>query len=238
MNIDFARPFQYVFEDKDWVKKVLLGGAVVFASILGIFLLVIPGLIGFCALAGYQRRVALAVADGRENPLPELGEWGEDIKNGFCNLGIGFVWALPGILIGVLGFVAGLVLSNASEDAGAMVIMASMCIRLPVQLAGVIFAFLGIIRFYETGEFGSAFRVGELLALGKSQAINILLGFVIMMVAAIAAEIVGFIACGIGILFTLFWAQVFVGGHVFGQIIKLNRASSGAPAPIMRPAMR
>jgi hypothetical protein len=244
VNIDFARPFQYVFEDKDWIKKVLIGGGIFLASLLTLPLLLV-GLAGLFAIGGYMIRVARAVADGKENPLPEFGEWGEDIGAGFKSFLIMFVWQLPGVIVRVIGTVAFLALAQAGDDAaavGSMVMLGTTCIGLPLQLAGFILGYLGMIRFIETNELGSGFKVGELFGLLKSQAINLLLGIVIAIIAGIAAEIVGFIACIVGLFFTIFWAQL-VNAHVLGQIVKLHRGSSGAPAPssVMRtprPAMR
>ena len=232
MNIDFARPFQYVFEDKDWMKKVLIGG----------LLLLIP-IAGPLFLIGYTRRVALAVAGGQELPLPEVGEWGEDFITGLKVFGVGICYMLLPLVLYIMGSVVGVVIAQASPDLGSLVIMAFMCITIPVALACGVFAFLGQIRLFDTGEFGAAFRVKELIDLLKSQWMNILLGFVVMIAAGFVAEIVGALACLVGLLFTMFWSQVFVGGHVFGQIIKSYRtAGGGAPAPSImrtpRPAMR
>lgn len=233
MNIDFARPFQYVLEDKDWMKKVGISG-----------LLVLIPIAGPLFIFGYQRRVAVAVADGKELPLPEVGPWGEDFMIGLKMIGIGFCWMLAPILLYLVGSIGGVLISQASPDLGGIVIMGFMCLTIPVAIACGVFAFLGQIRMFDTGEFASAFRVKESIALLKSQWLNMLLGFVVMTIAGFLAYF-GLIACLIGVIFTLAWAQVFVGGHVFGQIIREYRRSGGAPSPspssVMRtprPAMR
>ncbi len=237
MNIDFARPFQYVMEDKDWVKKVLIGGGIFFGSFVLSFLLV--GLVGFLAIGGYLMRVAKNVADGKETPLPEFDNWGEDIVNGLKMFAIGFLWQLPGVLIRVVGTIAFVALAQAGEDAanvGGILMMGTTCIGLPLQLIGAIAAYLGIIRFYETGELAAGFRIGELIELVKSQAINLLLGIVIAMIAGFIANF-GMIACIVGVFFTIFWAQL-VNAHVIGQIMKLHRGTATSPSPMMRPAAR
>lgn len=231
-TFDIGRPFVYVFEDKDWITKVLIGGAVLFGSIL--FCVALIGLVGLMLITGYQRRVALNVADGSDVPLPELfAQPGEDIMNGLKMMAIGFVWILPAILLRLVGVVLMLVITAASggnnDDAaaaGGMLMIGTSCLAIPLQIAGSIFAFLGVIRFWDTGELGAGFRVGELIALAKRQWVNCLLAFVVMMGAGIAAEMVGFMLLCVGIFFTMFWSNL-ASAHAFGQIIKLDRIARG-----------
>lgn len=228
-NFDIGRPFVYVFEDKDWITKILIGGAVLLGSLLLSLLLV--GVVGLLLIAGYQRRVALAVAEGAELPLPELfANPGEDIVTGLKMMVIGFVWVLPAILLriaGVLAMVAISAVSGGNEDAaaaGAMVMLGASCLALPLQLLGSVIAMVGILRFWDTGELGAGFRFGEIWAFLKRQWVNLLLALVVMMGAGLAAEMVGFLALCIGIFFTMFWSQL-ASAHAFGQIIRTDRAN-------------
>ena len=226
---DIGRPFVYVFEDKDWITKILIGGAVFLGSM--VLSLVLVGLVGFLLIVGYQRRVALAVADGAELPLPELfAQPGEDIVIGLKMMAIGFVWVLPAILLRIIGVVAMLVISGVgggNDDAaaaGGLIMIGTSCLALPLQILGSAIAMIGILRFWDTGELGAGFRVGEIWAFAKRQWVNLLLALVVMMGAGIAAEMVGLLLLCIGIFFTMFWSNLAT-AHAFGQIIRIDRAT-------------
>jgi hypothetical protein len=229
---DIGRPFVYVFEDKNWITKVLLGGAVFFGSF--VFAILLVGLVGFMLIAGYQRRVAIGVAEGAELPIPELfAQPGEDILTGLKMMAIGFVYVLPALLLRLAGVIVMVVLSAASggdDDVaavGGLVMIGTSCLALPLQLLGTAFAMMGVIRFWDTGEMGAAFRLGEVWAFAKRQWVNLLLSLVVMMGAGIAAEMVGLLLLCIGIFFTMFWSNL-AAAHAFGQIIRIDRATRGS----------
>lgn len=231
-TFDIGRPFVYVFEDKDWISKVLIGGAVLFGSIL--FCIALVGLVGLLLMSGYMRRVSLAVAEGAELPLPGLFDQpGEDIMNGLRVAAIALAWLLPAILLRIVGVVLMLIISGAgggNDDAaaaGGMIMIGASCLAIPLQIIGSVMGMVGMIRFWDTGELGAGFRVGEMIAMLKRQWVNVLLAFVVMMGAGIAAEMVGFMLFCVGIFFTMFWSNLAT-AHAFGQIIKLDRAARGS----------
>ena len=66
--------------------------------------------------------------------------------------------------------------------------------------------------------FGSAFQFGEIRSVIQANLGNYLLAIVIAIVAMAVAQIVGVIACGVGALFTIFWAYLvyaFLMGNVW-----------------------
>jgi hypothetical protein len=228
-TFDIGRPFVYVFEDKDWITKVLIGGAVFLGSFM--LSLVLIGLAGFLLIAGYQRRVSMAVAEGAELPIPDLfAQPGEDMVVGLKMMAIGFVWVLPALVLRVIGVIAMLVISavgGGNDDAaavGGFVMIGTSCLALPLQILGSAIALIGILRFWDTGELGAGFRVGEIMAFAKRQWVNLLLSLVVMMGAGIAAEMVGFLLLCIGIFFTMFWSNLAT-AHALGQIIRIDRAT-------------
>ena len=86
--MDLGRAVGFVFEDEDWLKKVLIGGVLMLIPIFGQLLTI-----------GYGLEIARRVVKGHPQPLPEWDEWGTKIIEGFMNGVIGFVWALP-IIVG------------------------------------------------------------------------------------------------------------------------------------------
>jgi len=235
-SIDFGRPFQFVFEDKDWLKKVLMGAVMMIGSIL-----ILP----YFILVGYQRRVALASAGGKDVPLPEWDRFGEDLGHGFKMFLIGFVWILPGVavrLVGLIPVILAAVAENHGHGGDAMsaatggIFFLTTCLGSLLTIAGMIAGILGVLRYIDVGELGAGFQPGELFRLLKDNVVNLLLTAVILILAGLAAEIVGFIACGVGLLVTMPWA-LMVAGQVYGQVIRIDRAKRGvAPgSPALQP---
>jgi hypothetical protein len=71
------------------------------------------------------------------------------------------------------------------------------------------------MKYAVTGEFGAAFRIGELFALIKKN----IGGYIVVMLLSWVAGLIGGlgeIACLIGVVFTMFYA-VLVIAHLYGQ---------------------
>lgn len=222
MNIDFGRPFTYVFEDPDGVKKILVGGLYAFAGLLCF--------IGIFALMGYQKRIIAHTADGRDVPLPEFENFLEDLVEGLKIFAIYLVFLLPAILVQMCAGVAqGVLGAEGGRDAqqlATMVGLASLCFYFPLQLAGTFIAPVGILRFIESGSLGSAFQLGEVFAFVKRNFINVLLAFVVGMAAQILASFSLLLLC-VGIFFGLAW-QMMVVGNAYGQVLRIDRQQRAA----------
>ena len=89
--MDIGKSFSYVFDDEDWVKKVAIGGVI---SIIPI--------VNFIAV-GYSLRALKNVAEGKERPLPEWDEWGDDWVKGLMVTLAGFIYAIPLIALSIIG---------------------------------------------------------------------------------------------------------------------------------------
>jgi hypothetical protein len=223
-TFDFARPFQFVFEDPNWLKKVLLLAVFFFIPLVGPFVVM-----------GYQIRVMRQIADGNDAGLPEI-VFGEDLVNGLKLIVIVAGYMLPGMLIYFGGTILGVILSAAlggndpnSTAAGLATIpmFGGMCIGGPLFFVGALLSPVGMVRYADTGEIGAAFRFGEVFAFIKNNAINILLAIVVGMIAQFIAQF-GIILCFIGVFLTAAFANV-VQGHAWGQVLKIDRARGGAP---------
>ena len=224
-TFDFARPFQFVFEDPNWLKKVLL---------LAVFFL-IP-LVGPIAVMGYQIRVMRQIADGNESGLPDM-VFGEDLVNGLKLFVVVLGYIMPGFIIYFGGTIIGAILAavlggqNGDNPAGglaAIPMFGGMCIGLPLVFLGALLSPVGMVRFADTGEIGAAFRFGEVFAFIKNNAINILLAIVVGMIAQFIAQF-GIILCFVGVFLTAAFAMV-VQGHAWGQVLKIDRSRTGAPS--------
>jgi len=211
--VDIGRCFTYVFEDRDWLKKVLIGAVLMLTGI------------GMIPVIGYGIEVARRVVKGNPQLLPEWDEWGTRIVEGFLTMAIGFIWALPLILVSsciwiILVPVAGV--DESGTALGWVGIIASVCVGLVSLIYGLLLFLVlpaAIMRYATTGQFSAAFRIGEVIGLVRS---NLSL-YLMVMVVSILANIVGSlggVVVGCGAYFTLFYA-VLITYHAYGQAHRL-----------------
>jgi hypothetical protein len=210
--MDIGKAFSYVFEDERWISKVLLGG----------LFLIIP-IVNFAVL-GYTLKTAQNVAQGNPRPLPEWGEFGDHFMRGLYWIVIQFVYMLPAILLyGVFACVLVGVGSAAGErgNDGAGAIGALSACLLPlifiVGIIGAVLAYSGLARFAATNSLSEAFKFPEVIALVRNNLGDWVILLLVSILAGIVAQL-GIIACGVGVLFTAFYAQC-VNGHALGQLI-------------------
>ena len=85
--MDIGRAFSAIFEDQDWIKKVLMGGL--------FFLLIVT----IPASIGYALRWVRGIVEGDDRRLPEWDNFGELWIQGLVAICILFLWALPGALL-------------------------------------------------------------------------------------------------------------------------------------------
>jgi Protein of unknown function (DUF4013) len=210
--MDIGKAFSYVFEDERWISKVLIGGLVILVPILN-----------FAAI-GYMIQVARNVAQGNQRPLPEWSEFGDHFMRGLYAVVIQLVYLLPAIVLYVL-FACVLVTasgsaSNQRSDGPGAIGALGVCLFpliFLVALAGAVLAYAALARFVATNTLSEAFKFSEVIALVR----NNLGDWVMVLLVAILAGLVsqlGLIACGVGILFTAFYAQC-VNGHALGQLV-------------------
>ena len=177
-QIAFERPFKYVMKDPNWTKKVLIGGLISLSCIV---------FVGIFVLAGYAKKVFLTLVKDEDAPIPEI-EFGKDLSEGLGVVGVMVCYyaiVLVIAVIPILGWILSPILSLA------------LGFVLPV----------GLMRYFATGQFGAAFDYKGILEYTKANLNNLLLLFVINLILGFIGSLGG-IACGVGALFTGFWALI------------------------------
>jgi len=211
--MEIGKAFSFVTEDEQWITKVLIGGLIQFVPLLGTI-----------AILGYSYRVAQNVARGNPRPLPAWGEFGDFLGRGFFALVIQIVYLLPLIVLyGVFLFltVAGAAAAEDSEAVAGVLGLLSLCLiplQLVVALVCVFASLAAIMRYLATDSLGEAFKFGEVIATLRNHIGSFLMILVVGILAGLVAGL-GVIACGIGVLFTGFYAQCVI-GHVIGQAMQ------------------
>ena len=229
--MDIGKSFSFVFEDEEWVSKVLLGGL--------IFL--IP-LLGQVAVIGYMLKVAQNVMQGNPRPLPAWSEFGDHLMRGLHGIIIQIVYQLPtlivyGVFFCVLLAAGGAAGSNRSSNGAGAIGVLSLCL-LPVvfilALGGAFLAYVACGRYVATNTLSEAFKFSAVIANARG---NLGAWIVLLLVVILAGFVgsLGIIACGIGVLFTSFYAQCVL-GHALGQTVaQLGMAGGVTPPPSYGP---
>lgn len=214
MNIDIGQAFRFVFDDPEWVKKILIGGLILLIPIVGQFWLM-----------GYMIETASNVADEHPAPLPEI-QFVEQMGRGFNTFVISLVYAIPLMvlmcvmvaLIGMLGGGAG----NGPDDVEAMagvMLLLSMCFTIFIALLGILMGMMAMVAhviYVKTGSMSASLNSGAVFALFRAH----LRTWIMLLIVSILAGLIagaGGIAFGIGALFTSVLGQAMF-GHAVGQV--------------------
>jgi hypothetical protein len=226
--MDIGRAFGFVTKDESWISKVLIGGLVALIPVVGTFV-----------VSGYSYRVAKNVAGNSERPLPEWGEFGDFLTRGFLAWVIQLVYLLPVIIlyfIVILITVGAAAVTTDAEGQGGQGALIALCLfplLLILALACGLGALTGIARYLATDEFGQAFKFGEVLANLRANLGTYAMVILIAILAGLVAS-VGIIACGVGVLFTSFYAYLVI-GHAIGQALPQVYPARDTQSPIGYP---
>ncbi len=223
--MDVNKAIRFVFNDKQWINKLLIGAVMSLLSFL-----ILPAFI----LQGYTVKIIRQVMGGNDDELPEWSDYGRLLSDGlFVTLGQ-LVWALPFILLMiVMGIVTG-GLGSLADGSGDMMAAATTGAGLLVAclalLTVIAFLFLNpalMIQYAREGEFGALFRFGEIIAIIRNHMADILIAFLVTLVAVFA---IGIVTSILSIIPCLGWIAAviiglamgpyiqFVTGHLYGQI--------------------
>lgn len=215
-NLDFGKAFTYVFEDPDWIRKVLLGGLFYLASFL---------IVGWFFLLGYLAQLVRNVIAGAERPLPDWNDLGAYFSEGLKLFAVGLVYFIP--VIGLFAaFIVPTIFATALANGDSRVPDAIMPLMffmiIPLALAISAILPVAVVRVIDTGRFGAAFEFGAIFEFITKNFTNYLLALLVHFVANFASQF-GIALCCVGIVFTAFWS-VTVSAHAFAQAYRLRVA--------------
>jgi hypothetical protein len=208
--MDFGKAFTYVFDDPDWLRKLAIN------ALIGI----IP-IVGQLYLLGWGLEVARRVALRDRTPLPDV-DFGTHLGHGFKAFVIGLVYTIPVWAI-IIPMVVVMVLAEGSgmeEEVMAMIAMVcSICGGLLLLIYSLLLGLAmpaALTRAVVRGSIKAGLEFRDVFALVRAAPGAYLLTLLGTIVVSTLASIVGGIACGIGIIFTMAYSQVVM-GHFYGQ---------------------
>lgn len=212
--MDIGKSFTYVFDDEQWVQKVVIGALLLLASIIPLV-----GLFTGLVVVGYSLRVIKNVSEGAERPLPQWDNWGDDWLKGLLVIVGILIYSLPAIILGVIMAIFTAIATGRSGEptGGAQIcIFGLQCLIWIWGLLVGLWTPAVMIRFAREGRFGAMFEFGELWSLIRTNVGDYIIAIVISFVAQFIVAF-GVIACVIGVFLTAFWA-LLVQAHVYGQV--------------------
>lgn len=213
--MDVGKSFTYMFEDKEWISKIAIGGLI----------LLIP-IVGWLIVFGYVLRVIRNVYDGTMPVLPEWNEIGDMLVKGFMAfLGV-LVWSIPVIILACCMALAAIVFGSAAEGNGSEAAAAMggllttclSCLIIIVSIAISLFVYAPITNFALTNQINTFWDFNGAWRFIQANPGNYFIAFLLSLVANFIASF-GVILCFIGVLFTTFW-YMLVMGHLFGQVAR------------------
>lgn len=218
--MDIGRAITYIFEDPNWLKKVLIGG----------LLMIIP-IIGWAIVTGYSLRIVRNVIEGRDTPLPEWSDFGGDFIRGLKGFVVWFVWSLPAWILGGYSSIASLASGSdnpAVAVSGGAAGIGLQCLSTIVSLAVLFVQPLFLSRVAMTESVASGFEFGAIFDEARQHAMPLLI-VVLMNLALNFLAAFGLILCVIGVVFTFFLTYVML-SHLYGQVRRLAQGEQPVPA--------
>ena len=202
MKIEFGKAFSYIFDDPKWFDKV----------IIPILYGLIP-IVGWLVVSGYVMRVTRNVASGLEQPLP-VCDFGEDLALGFKYFVVGLVY---GLIPAFLGWILAICGALMGTDLPNFMLVFAMVLIVLLMIAYAIFLMLVMPVVQANVAVKNSIAAGFefknisawLLVVGGSILAN--------MIAPI-----GFIAFGIGVIFTRMYAQLIT-ANLEGQAYAVSQ---------------
>ncbi len=231
--MDIGKSFSYVFEDPNWVKKVLIGGVINLIPIVNF------------AATGYGVEELKRTYDGSELPLPEWDSFGGYFVKGLMTFVAGFIYSLPALLIyccvlfvlPAVGLGGSSTSGRGSSGGGQLEGLAGIafaCAACLIVLYAIVVLFMFpalLARYAITGQFGTFFQFGPAWQLIQTNTGGYVLAVVVWILANLIAGLVGGIACGLGAAWTGFWASL-VGASLFGNFARGGAVAQPAPVPM------
>ena len=228
--MDIGKAFTFVFEDENWIIKLLLAAAILLLGLVFSWVLLIPLLVAGFFIGGYMVEITRRVIQGDPQELPEWDDWGKLFGEGLKVWVIGFVYALPMLVVSLcLGAVSGL-LADSSEGLSVFVSLVLSCFSILWAILISIVLPAAIASYADTDDLGSAFRFGDIFALVSNNLSTYLITFVMSWVASLVGSL-GALVCGIGWLVTGPYG-FFVTGHLYGQAYLEATGRTAQPAAI------
>lgn len=209
---DLGKAFSYMFEDPQWVLKVVIAALFMLLSFIGI---------GIFVLFGYFVELSQRVMRREQYPLPEWKDVGVKFVLGFKYFVVLIIYSLPVIFlcIPLIVLTAIAAVSNPSQAMNAFIAIYSfgfVLLLIPYALFFTLLIPIVTYRFAVREKITDALDVGAILGdFGRNWQNTLVVGLISVGLESFAG--IGILAFLIGIFFTLFYAYAVV-GYMYGLL--------------------
>lgn len=213
-SFDFAKPFTFVFDDPEWLQRILIGGLFYIAGFL---------IVGWFFILGYVARLARNVIAGLDRPLPDWENLGDYFNEGLRLFGVILVYMLPMVFLAMLMMMSAVISDSVDNEAarGLSGLMASCitCLFVPAIFAMILFLPGSLLFAAVERRFGAAFDFQRIWAFIRQNVGNYVLAILVYLIARMVGGVGIFLLC-IGVVFTGFWSFLIT-THGFAQVYRL-----------------
>lgn len=212
--MDFAKPFSFVFEDQNWVKKLAVAGLITCIPI-----------VGFMYLLGWGLEITRQLIRRESVLLPDT-DFSKYLIRGLKAFVIGFVYSIPSLILQIPTQISNyLTTTSASFDDGSGAVAGSLyVVILCASLLNLVYSLLLMfvmpaaynLFLVNEEEISAGFRLGEIFAMIK----KVPVAFLLVLIGTIIASFIGglgVIACVIGLLITIPYSTLIM-SHFYGQV--------------------
>jgi hypothetical protein len=234
--------FTFPFKDPDWKRKFLIGFLLYLA---GFIVPIIP----WVFFSGYMAKIIQIGIEGDDYVLPEWDDWGDLFTLGLKLMGVGFLAALPFIILFGCGylsmmspaFLSGFAPSSYEDEISAIWIFGPMLSMFGGMCAMGLGIFLSLLvgilvppamsHVIAEDEFTAAFRVSEWLRIFKANLGGYIIAYIIIMgtsfMLSFAFQLLYMtfvLCCTIPLVMSLI--SVYLGivmGAIFGQTYRVGK---------------
>jgi hypothetical protein len=226
--MDIGRAFGFVFDDEEWITKILIGGIV----------FLIP-IVNFAAY-GYMLQVGRNVMQDNPRPLPGWSDFGDHFMRGLYYIVISLVYAIPIIIVScIMQFIIPILGAAGGDEAAAAGagLMLVCFVPLIIILSLVVYMLLSaaLVRYIQTDSVGQALQVGTVWNMVRSSPGTYGMLLLVAILAGLVASL-GIIACGVGVLFTSVYAYAVI-GHTMGQVARQEGGTMATSTPDFSTSM-
>ena len=229
--MDIGRAFSFVFEDDEWVKKILIGGAILLIPFVGIFI-----------VYGFMIEVARRAFYGTAiDEFPEWDDIGGYLSRGFFFWLATFLWVLPFILLFICGFLIVILLGVGTGQEAVIgisilliyLVLFPMIFILSIAAAVITPVLLGRYAYHQ--RFSAMFEFSEIIAdIRRIGLVPMVLLTGTYMAAGYLGQL-GIMLCFIGVIFTTFYGNL-AAAHAAGQTYRLAQGLEPLSATAPQPA--
>lgn len=223
--MDISHAVTYIFEDKQWVGKIVLLVVMLFMTLVPVL-----GLVALAAALGFLVQIVDHVRQGLPRPLPKWDDYGEKIGMGAHLLAAWVVYHLPLLLLnGCMAFVLNII---GSGSFGGFISLVITCCTFPLSVIYTLFAWsllaAGLAEYVELPQIDRFFRPVHLWDVVRSHGALTRQWMVAATFVNVAVIALGWIPC-LGQVLVL--ALLFpIHGHLLGQYARQLRVPHPAKA--------